>query len=166
MKSAGDAKDLATFDVKMGISSGPAIVGNVGAPRRVSYTALGATINLAARLEKVCSTFGCRAVVDSTTMEAVRNRYLFCELDSVALKGKRYPVAVYEAISPIELATSEQREYVVRYQAALQCYRAGELDQAAKVWTELEAQSHRDAPRVMAQRARTGEPIATAFVGG
>jgi adenylate cyclase len=165
MKSVGTAGNTVTFDVKMGISSGPAIVGNVGAPRRVSYTALGPTINLAARLEKVCSTFGCRIVVDSTTMEAVRDRYLFCELDSVSLKGKRYPVAVFEAISPIELATPEQREYVAHYQAALQCYRAGELDRAAKMWSELDTSAHRDAPRVMAQRARTGEPIATALAG-
>jgi adenylate cyclase len=166
MKSEEAARGLATFDVKMGISSGPAIVGNVGAPRRLSYTALGATINLAARLEKVCSTFGCRIVVDSTTMQAVQDRYLFCELDSVALKGKRYPVAVYEAISPIEMATAEQREYVARYQVALQCYRAGELDQAAKLWSELEAATRSAAPRVMAQRARTGEAIVTAFASG
>jgi adenylate cyclase len=167
LKSDGARRDLAGFDVKMGISSGPAIVGNVGAPRRVSYTALGATINLAARLEKVCSTFGCRIVVDSTTMEAVRDRYLFCELDSVSLKGKRYPVAAYEAISPIEQATPQQREYVARYQAALQCYRAGELDRAAKMWAELESATPDTlAPKVMAQRARTGEPIATAYLSG
>jgi len=166
LKSSGAAKDLAGFDVKMGISSGPAIVGNVGAPRRLSYTALGATINLAARLEKVCSTFECRIVVDSATMEAMRDRYLFCELDSVSLKGKRHPVAVYEAIAPIDLATPEQREYVARYHAALLCYRAGELERAAKLWTELETVAHGAAPQVMAQRARTGKATDTALTSG
>jgi len=166
LKSSGAAKDLAGFDVKMGISSGPAIVGNVGAPRRLSYTALGATINLAARLEKVCSSFECRIVVDSATMEAMRDRYLFCELDSVSLKGKRHPVAVYEAIAPIDLATPEQREYVARYHAALLCYRAGELERAAKLWTELETVAHGAAPQVMAQRARTGKATDTALTSG
>ena len=47
--------DPAGFDVKVGVASGPAIVGNVGSPSRLGYTALGDTINLAARLEKVCS---------------------------------------------------------------------------------------------------------------
>jgi class 3 adenylate cyclase len=54
------------------ISYGPAIVSNVGAPRRLSYTALGATVNLAARLEKVRSVFGCGIVVDAATMAALK----------------------------------------------------------------------------------------------
>jgi adenylate cyclase len=163
LKSRGAGMDLAGFDVKVGISSGRAIVGNVGAPRRLSYTALGATVNLASRLEKVCTAFGCTIVVDAATMAALSDRYLFCELDAVALKGKRNPVAVYEAIAPIESATPEQRDYVARYQAALQCYRTGDVNRAAALWLELAAISRRGSgvspPSVMAQRARTGEPV-------
>lgn len=162
LKASQGGRDIAVFDAKVGISTGPAIVGNVGAPKRLSYTALGATINLAARLEKVCSTFGCRIVVDSATMGELGNRYLFCELDAVTLKGKRLPVAVYEAIARRDDATPEQRRYVLLYQAALQIYRAGELQRAANLWTELDALSLRggtSAARIMAQRAMTGEPI-------
>ena len=168
LKASGAGKDLAGFDVKVGISSGRAIVGNVGAPRRLSYTALGATVNLAQRLESVCSTFGCPIVVDAATMAALPERYLFCELDAVTLKGKRFPVAVYEAIAPIETATPEQRDYVARYQAALQCFRTGDTNRAAELWLELAATSRRatgvSPASVMAQRARTGEPVLTAIV--
>ena len=108
--------DSAKFGVKIGISSGPAIVGDVGTPRRLSYTALGSTVNLAERLEKVCSTFGCCIVVNSTTMEALKDRYLFCELDAVRLKGKRNPVPAYEAIASIRTATPEQLAYVAPVQ--------------------------------------------------
>ena len=170
LKSHGAGKDLAGFDVKVGISSGRAIVGNVGAPRRLSYTALGATVNLAARLENVCSTFGCTIVVDAATMAALPDRYLFCELDAVALKGKRNPVAVYEAIAPIEIATPEQHDYVARYQAALQCYRTGHPNRAAELWLELVATSHRGSgvspPSIMAHRARVGEPVLTTLAIG
>jgi len=170
LKSHGAGKDLAGFDVKVGISSGRAIVGNVGAPRRLSYTALGATVNLAARLENVCSTFGCTIVVDAATMAALPDRYLFCELDAVALKGKRNPVAVYEAIAPIEIATPEQHDYVARYQAALQCYRTGHPNRAAELWLELVATSHRGSgvspPSIMAHRARAGEPVLTTLAIG
>ena len=163
LKSAASGSDFLKFDVKIGISSGPAIVGNVGAPRRLSYTALGATINLAARLEKVCSTFGCRIVVDSATMVALKDRYLFCELDAVTLKGKRAPVSVYEAIAPIVMATPEQRQYVSRYNAALQCYRDGDSERAVSIWMELDAAIARrtvaSAPAVMAQRAKAGDAV-------
>jgi class 3 adenylate cyclase/CHASE2 domain-containing sensor protein len=155
--------DTAKFGVKIGISSGPAIVGNVGTPRRLSYTALGSTVNLAERLEKVCSTFGCCIVVNSTTMTALKDEYLFCELDAVRLKGKRAPVPAYEAIAPIRTATPEQRAYVSRYSAALQCYRRGEVDKAVSIWTALDLatgpRKGTSAPAVMAQRARAGDAI-------
>ena len=164
LRAAAEGGDFSKFDVKIGISSGPAIVGNVGTPRRLSYTALGATVNLAERLEKVCGTFGCRIVVDSTTMAALKDRYLFCELDAVSLKGKRAPVSAYEAIAPIGTATKEQREYVSRYNAALQCYRNGDSEQAVSIWMELDAAIVRraaaSAPAVMAQRAKTGAAVA------
>ena len=102
-------------------------------------------------------------------MAALPERYLFCELDSVTLKGKRFPVAVYEAIAPIETATPEQRDYVTRYQAALHCYRAGDTSRAAELWLELAAVSQRGAgispASVMAQRARAGQAIVST-VGG
>jgi len=161
LRAAAEGGDFSKFDVKIGISSGPAIVGNVGTPRRLSYTALGATVNLADRLEKVCSTFGCRIVVDSTTMAALKDRYLFCELDAVTLKGKRMPVSAYEAIAPIGAATDEQREYVSCYNTALQYYRSGDSEQAVLIWMELDAAIVRrtvaSAPAVMAQRAKTGD---------
>jgi adenylate cyclase len=164
LNSAASEKDSAKFGVKIGISSGPAIVGNVGTPRRLSYTALGATVNLAARLEKVCGTFGCCIVVDSTTMAALEDRYLFCELDAVTLKGKRAPVPAYEAIAPIGTATDEQREYVSRYNTALQYYRNGDSEQAVLIWMELDAVIVRrtivSAPAVMVQRAKTGDAVA------
>jgi adenylate cyclase len=169
LNASASATHSAKFGVKIGISSGPAIVGNVGTPRRLSYTALGATVNLAARLEKVCSTFGCCIVVDSTTMSALEVGYLFCELDAVALKGKAAPVPVYEALAPISIATPEQRNYVGRYQAALRCYRNGDVEQAVSIWMELEAAntpgiSH-SAPAVMAQRAKSGEALVVVPAG-
>jgi adenylate cyclase len=164
LNAAPSERDSAKFGVKIGISSGPAIVGNVGTPRRLSYTALGATVNLAARLEKVCGTFGCCIVVDSTTMAALEDRYLFCELDAVTLKGKLVPVSAYEAIAPIGTATDEQREYVSRYNTALQYYRNGDSEQAVLIWMELDAVIVRrtivSAPAVMVQRAKTGDTVA------
>lgn len=169
LNSAASASDSAKFGVKIGISSGPAIVGNVGTPRRLSYTALGSTVNLADRLERVCSTFGCCIAVDSTTMAALKDKYLFCELDSVTLKGKRAPVPVYEAIAPIGTATPQQAQYVSRYAAALQCYRRGDWDEAVSIWTALDVaigpRKGTSAPAVMAQRARANEAAAAPFLG-
>ena len=62
--------DRVVFEVKIGINSVPAVVGNVGAKGRFNYTAFGATVNLAARLEKACALFGGKIAVDDMTMRA------------------------------------------------------------------------------------------------
>jgi adenylate cyclase len=156
----------AVFDVKIAVTSGPAVVGNVGTPQRLSYTALGATVNLAARLEKMCGVFGSPIVVDAATHAALHDRYLFCELDAVNLKGKRWPVSVYGAIVPTLEASPQQRDYVARYAQALRCHRAGELDRAAALWAGLDATTVPGCPTlaagVMARRALSGEQLATA----
>jgi adenylate cyclase len=157
LKESRAGIDPAGFDVKVGFASGPAIVGNVGAPRRLSYTALGATINLAARLEKVCSDFGCPIVVDQVTMTRLRDRYLFCELDTVPLRGKRDLVPVYEAIAPVASATAAQRDYVERYEGALRAYREQQWETAKVSWLELQStlgeRRGTVAPQVMAEKA-------------
>lgn len=148
--------DPAGFDVKVGLASGPAIVGNVGSPSRLSYTALGATINLAARLEKVCSAFGCPIVVDEGTRNLVSSRFLFCELDAVPLRGKRDLVPVFEAIAPLASATPAEREYTARYEAALAAYRERRWESAREAWLALQASLGTArgtvAPKVMAEQ--------------
>lgn len=148
------------FGVKIGISSGGAIVGNVGAPKRFNYTALGATVNLAARIESACSAHGCPIMVDAATAAEVRDRYLLCEIDTVVLKGKAAPVSLFAPLAKRELATAQQQAYVQRYETALASYRQGRFAEAAAIWEELNAmEDSGDAvspSRVMAKRARSG----------
>ena len=147
------------FEIKIGISSGPAIVGNVGASRRFSYTALGATVNLAARLETACATLGCNIVVDNATMAAAADQYLFCELDSYLPKGMSAAIAVYTPIAQLEKVTEGQRLAVERYESALALYRDGKSAQAICIWDAV-ASSDGDqylagAARFMTRRAET-----------
>lgn len=80
---------------RIGISTGPVIGGEIGAGQRQSFTLLGDTVNLAARLEELNKQQGTRILVAQSTREACDGRFAFRDLGHVAVRGRSEPVAVF-----------------------------------------------------------------------
>ncbi|KAB2932698.1 MAG: response regulator [Leptonema illini] len=84
--------------IGIGIASGPATLGNFGSFQKLSYTAIGDTVNTAARLESVAGPG--EVAVNHNLYEgldpAVRDKFLFEEQPPVTLKGKSVPVRVWK----------------------------------------------------------------------
>ncbi len=143
------------FSVKIGIHSGPATVGNVGWLRRFNYTAIGETVNIAARLESVPGDYACRLVVGQSTAVAA-GAISFCELDWLRVKGKAEPIGIYEPLDAAEVTAG----YAARYAEALAAYRASDFARARDLWAALdygavggETGAGGGPPAVMAARA-------------
>jgi adenylate cyclase len=81
--------------VGIGINSGPAIVGNIGSSRRMEYTAIGDTVNLAARLETATKDLGVGILLSEYTYNALRGTMRFRQMGSVTVKGRTEPVQTY-----------------------------------------------------------------------
>ena len=79
---------------RIGITTGDAMVGNVGTSELFNYTAIGDTVNLAQRLETT-ATPG-QILIDQATYDSVANRVNVQALEPVQVKGKALPVAIYE----------------------------------------------------------------------
>jgi adenylate cyclase len=79
----------------VGINSGPAVVGNIGSSRRMDYTAIGDTVNLASRLESATKELGVGILVSEYTYMAARGTYRFREMGSIHVKGRVEPVMTY-----------------------------------------------------------------------
>jgi len=79
----------------VGINSGEAIVGSLGSRQRNEYTAVGDTVNLAARLESITKDHGVSIIISEYTYEYVKGRFPTNELDTVTVKGKSQPVKIY-----------------------------------------------------------------------
>jgi class 3 adenylate cyclase len=146
------------FAVKIGINSGPAVVGNVGTPRRYNYTAVGETVNVASRLESVPALYGCDVVVGERTRELVGDEIVFRELDRIRVKGREAPLAVFEPLARRAAATPADEQRRQRYAEALACYRGRRFEEASRAWDARardEAGGGRGQPAArMADRAR------------
>jgi adenylate cyclase len=79
----------------VGINSGPAVVGNIGSSRRMDYTAIGDTVNLASRLESATKDLGVGILVSEYTYIALKGNFRFKEMGSIHVKGRTDPVLTY-----------------------------------------------------------------------
>ena len=79
----------------IGINSGPAVVGNIGSSRRMDYTAIGDTVNLASRLESATKEMSVGILVSEYTYMAARGNFKFREMGSIHVKGRVDAVMTY-----------------------------------------------------------------------
>jgi adenylate cyclase len=133
-KADADRRGVPGYAVKIGLNTGPAVVGNVGAPKRYNYTAVGETVNIAARLESVPEDYGCRIVVGPNTAAAIGDRFVICELDWIKVKGKDTAFSVYQLIGEKSTASEAELACVAQYEAGLGRYRAGDFAAAEELW--------------------------------
>jgi len=96
---------LGGLGVRIGLNSGPVVVGKIGDNLRMDYTAIGDTANLAARLQQI-ATPG-TIYLSERTYELVQQRVECRELGPRPVKGKSEAPLVYEAIQALERAKSD-----------------------------------------------------------
>ncbi|MCD6554249.1 MAG: response regulator [Anaerolineae bacterium] len=80
----------------VGIGTGQAVVGNVGTPQIMNYTAVGDVVNLAKRLEE--SAQGGQVLIGANSYQHVRDLVVVRSLPPLTVKGREEPVAVYEVL--------------------------------------------------------------------
>jgi class 3 adenylate cyclase/tetratricopeptide (TPR) repeat protein len=91
------------FKMRVGLNSGPVIVGSIGNDLRMDYTALGDTVNLASRMQTMAEPGA--ILVSQDTHKMARDFFKFKSLGKVQVKGKEEPVEAYELLEPTEVAT-------------------------------------------------------------
>jgi adenylate cyclase len=123
--------DAGEVKLRIGIHSGPAVVGNMGSTQRFDYTALGDTVNLAARLEGINKLYGTGIMLTAATRDLLEESIPLRRVDRVRAKGKRIAVDIFTPCDDAELIAATE--------AAWQDYAAGRHEQALQRWSDIHA---------------------------
>ena len=115
--------------MRVGINTGPVVVGNMGSKDRFAYSVIGDAVNLASRLESVNRVYGTPILLAEATAAFVRDSIPLRHVDRVRVKGKRDPIEIFTPEGDAALAQATE--------AAIDRYRRRDWDGAEAAWLEI-----------------------------
>ena len=102
-RTARNAQDIPIGITRIGVHCGPAVVGNFGSQARMDFTALGDTVNTAARTEGVNKYFGTRIACTAQAVEHCSD-LSFRPIGDIVLKGKTQGTVLYTPVASTDPA--------------------------------------------------------------
>lgn len=125
-----DSVGRATLPTRFGLATGRVMVGNVGSPTRLSYTAIGDTVNIASRLEGLTRTYGVTVIADANVREATGDRFEWRRIDRVAVRNRREAIDIYEPLGRVGEVDESRIANARAYETAWDHHAAGRYAEA------------------------------------
>lgn len=123
--------------VRMGLNSGPMVVGNMGSNQRMDYTIMGDSVNLASRLEGANKFYGTNLMISESTYKMVKSEVEVKELDLIRVIGKNEPVRVYELLALKGKLPENIKRGCEFFKEALMLYRKQNFEEAIEMFEKV-----------------------------
>jgi len=122
--------------VRIGVTAGPMIVGNMGSRSRTDYTMMGDTVNLAARFESGQKTYGTNVMVNESIHDQIADQVESRKLDLIQVVGKEEPVAAYEILERKGELDAEMMQMLELYEQGMEAFWAYEFAAAKRFFDQ------------------------------
>lgn len=141
-----NSEEKPELKMRMGLCTGPAVVGNMGSKNRMDYTMMGDTVNTAARLEGTNKAYGIYTLVSESTYKATGDKIIGREIDYVYVFGKKDPLKIYEIVGYSDDVDDSIRETLASYGKGLNAYRDRNWNEAIHCFNQVLGSSPGDGP--------------------
>jgi class 3 adenylate cyclase len=135
-------------DLRIGIATGETLVGSIGSEYMMSFTVMGDTVNLAARLESANKAYGSRCLISEATANLCAADFEIREIDRVVLTGQSYQQTIYEVMGRKDAISPQQTHARARYAEGLTAYRERRWDEARAAFAAAIEAAPDDGPSV------------------
>ncbi len=144
------------IEIGVGLATGEMLSGSIGSEKRLEFTVIGDSVNLASRLEGANKHYGTSILVGESTASQLRDAHVLRPVDLIRVKGRQAPGEVFEAMDHIvEVEGAELLEMLDLYRLAINAYRSRRWSDAiAGFEAALAARPHDGPSKVYLNRCR------------
>jgi adenylate cyclase len=131
---------LPEVSVRVSVSSGQTVIGNVGSYNRLSYTAIGNNVNIGSRLVELNKLYGSQILISEDTYRQVKDQFLCRLVDRVSVRGQTKSIYIYEIFrrDDMQVISQEQlADYNKGFFDAFKFYEVGDWDKSLLLFENL-----------------------------
>ena len=138
---------------RIGINTGDMVVGNMGTLKKMDYTVMGHSVNLAARLEGVNKQYNTGGILISEyTRVQIGDEFILRSLDRVRVVGIQTPLRLYELLDYWNNAGQELLDLTATWERAIGAYEDQDFETALKIFSEVIQKNARDRTALLYHR--------------